>query len=208
MRKVVCMCETSFEADLPEEIDLDAEPGRIGEILSGTFFQVSCPNCATILKPELSVRLVSRKRHLDIQVLPELERLSYHLGEAALPKGAELLIGYAELFERARIIADELDPSAIEIIKYYLRLKAEEGAPESADLSVSYAGFEEDGKGGKGQRLLFHIAGMREGEIAVLPIGRDYYDRIVREMPETMKKEPFTVIFAGPYRSIRALEAS
>lgn len=208
MRKVVCMCETSFEADLPEEIDLDAEPGRIDEILAGTFFQVSCPNCAAILKPELSVRLVSRKRHLDIQVLPELERLSYHLGEASFPKGAEILIGYAELFERARIIADGLDPSAIEIIKYYLCLKAEEGAPESADLSVSFAGLQDDGKGGKGQRLLFHITGIREDEIAVLPIGKDYYERILKEMPETMKKEPFTAIFAGPYRSIRMLEAS
>ena len=116
MRKVTCMCETSFDADLPEEIDLDSEPGRIDEILSGTFFQVSCPNCGTILKPELPVRLLSRKRGMDIQVLPELERLSFHLGEVTVPKGAELLIGYAELFERARMVTDGLDPAAMEII--------------------------------------------------------------------------------------------
>jgi len=197
------MCETSFDADLPEEIDLDAEPGRIDEILSGTFFQVSCPSCGTLLKPELSVRLLSRKKHLDIQVLPELERLSFHLGEVSVPKGAELLIGYAELFERARMIADGLDPAAVEIIKYYLLLKAEEGAPESAELSVAYAGLQE----GSG-KLLFHIRGMKEGEIAVLPIGRDYYERILKEAPSTIKKEPFDAIFAGPYRSIKVLEAS
>jgi hypothetical protein len=197
------MCETSFDADLPEEIDLDAEPGRIDEILSGIFFQVSCPNCGTTLKPELAVRLLSRKRHMDVQVLPELERLSFHLGEVSVPKGAELLIGFAELFERARIMADDLDPAAVEIIKYYLLLKAEEGAPDSAELSVSYAGLQE----GSG-KLLFHIGGIREGEIAVLPIGRDYYDRILKEVPATVKKEPFDAMFAGPYRSIKVLEAS
>lgn len=203
MRKVTCMCETSFEADLPEEIDLDAEPGRIDEILSGTFFQVSCPNCGTTLKPELSVRLLSRKRGMDLQVLPELERLSFHLGEVAVPKGTELLIGYAELFERARMLADGLDPTVLEVIKYYLLLKAEEGAPESAELSVAYAGPQE----GTG-KLLFHIAGMKEGEIAVLPIGRDYYDRIRKDLPSTLRQEPFDALFKGPYRSIKALEAS
>lgn len=203
MRKVTCMCETSFEADLPEEIDLDAEPGRIDEILSGTFFQVSCPNCGTVLKPELPVRLLSRKRGMDIQVLPELERLSFHLGEVRVPKGAELLIGYAELYERARMVTDGLEPAAIEIIKYYLLLKAEEGAPESAELSVAYAGLQE----GTG-KLLFHIGGMKEGEIAVLPIGRDYYERILKEASSTMKKEPFDAMFAGPYRSLKVLEAS
>lgn len=203
MRKVTCMCETSFEADLPEEIDLDAEPGRIDEILSGTFFQVSCPNCGTVLKPELPVRLLSRKRGMDLQVLPELERLSFHLGEVTVPKGAELLIGYAELFERARMLTDGLEPGAMEIIKYYLLLKAEEGAPESAELSVAYAGLQE----GTG-RLLFHIGGMKEGEIAVLPIGRDYYERILKEASATMKKEPFDAMFAGPYKSIKVLEAS
>ena len=203
MRKVTCMCETSIEADLPEEIDLDAEPGRIDEILSGTFFQVSCPNCGNILKPELSVRLRSRKRGMDVQVLPELERLSFHLGEVTVPKGAELLIGYAELFERARMLTDDLDPTAMEIIKYYLLLKAEEGAPESAELSVAYAGLQE----GTG-KLVFHIGGIKEDEIAVLPIGRDYYDRILKDIPATVKKEPFDAMFAGPYRSIRVLEAS
>jgi len=197
------MCETSFEADLPEEIDLDAEPGRIDEILSGTFFQVSCPNCGTVLKPELPVRLLSRKRGMDIQVLPELERLPFHLGEVRVPKGAELLIGYAELYERARMVTDGLEPAAIEIIKYYLLLKAEERAPESAELSVAYAGLQE----GTG-KLLFHIGGMKEGEIAVLPIGRDYYERILKEASSTMKKEPFDAMFAGPYRSLKVLEAS
>lgn len=204
MRKVTCMCETSFEADLPEAIDIDAEPGRIDEILAGTFFRVSCPNCGTDLKPELPVRLSSRRLGLDIQVLPEMERLSFHLGEVTVPKGAELIIGYAELFERARILKDGLDPAAIEVIKYYLRLKAEEGAPENAELSVAYVGVQGEDKA----KLLFHISGMKEGEIAVLPIKRDYYDRVRSELPSTMKKDPFDAIFGGPYHSIRVLEAS
>ncbi len=96
------MCETSFDADLPEEFDLDATPEVIGQILAGDFLAVSCPSCGARLKPELRVRLVSKKSGMDLVALPELERISLYRGAAQLPKGSEALVGYPELFERAR----------------------------------------------------------------------------------------------------------
>jgi len=199
MRKVTCMCETSFDADLPEEIDLDAEPGRLAEILDGSFFKVVCPSCGAELKPELRVRLRSRARSLDLVVLPELERMSLYRGKSDLPKGAEALVGYAELYERARILSDSLDPETIEILKYWLAVKAEESAPD-AELSVTYAGT-------AGEKLRFHLSGLKEGEVAVLPVGRDLYDRTFSDKVRTRRTDPFDKVFAGPYRSIRVLEA-
>jgi hypothetical protein len=199
MRKVTCRCETSFDADLPEEIDLDAEPGRLAEILDGAFFKVVCPSCGASLKPELRVRLISRARGMDLIVLPELERMSLYRGKADVPKSSEVLVGYAELFERARIVADALDPEVIEILKYWLVVKAEESSPE-AELSVSYAGMESG-------KLRFHLGGLKAGEVAVLPIGRELYDKAGADKARTLRSEPFDKVFAGPYRSIRILEA-
>jgi len=199
MRNVTCRCEKSFDADLPDEIDLDAEPGRIDQILSGDFFAVACPECGARLKPELRVRILSRKRSLDLTVLPELERVSLYRGAAGLPKGGQALVGYEELYEWARILRDGLDADAVEILKYWMEAKAVEQAPE-ADIIVSYSG-KKDGK------LVFHVAGLRESEIAVLPVDESTYAKTLADKPRTMRAEPFDKVFAGPYRSIRALEA-
>jgi len=199
MRTVTCICENSFEADLPDEIDLDAEPGRIGQILDKTFFAITCPSCGTKLEPELRVRLVSRSKGIDFTVLPELERMSLYRGKTTLPKGSAVLVGYPELRERARIIADGLDPDCVEIIKYFLLLKAEERSPES-DVSISYGGMD-------GDNLLFRAAGIKEGELALLHVSKALYEQTLSDKARTLRSEPFDRIFKGPYRSIRALEA-
>jgi hypothetical protein len=199
MRKVTCMCETTFDADLPEEIDLDARAGVLGEILQGEFLAVACPSCGARLKPELRVRLVSRKRGLDLVALPELERMSVYRGAAELPKGAQAVIGYPELFERARVLEDGLDPDAVEIIKYWLVQKAEEQSPE-AEIAVAYAGK-------KGGKLAFHLSGLKEGQVAILPVDPETYAKTLADKARSVREPPFDRIFKGPYRSIRMLEA-
>jgi hypothetical protein len=192
------MCETVFDADLPEEVDIDASPGTLDEILKGEFLSVRCPNCGNTLKPELRVRLVSEKRKLDLVMVPELERMSVYMGKAGIPSGAEAIVGYAELFERAKLLADGLDPEAVEILKYFLVQKAEEQAPE-ADISVAYAG-KKDGK------LSFHLSGLKEGQVAVLPIDPSTYAKTLADKPRSAREAPFDRIFKGSYRSIRMLE--
>lgn len=194
------MCETSFDADLPEEIDVDEKPGTISQILEGSFFAVTCPSCGSLLKPELEVRLSSRIRNFDIQVIPEIERLAFYLGSRQI-SAPEVLIGYNELYERARMLEDGLDPTTIEIIKYYLLLKADERAPEGAAIRVAYAGLTPDG------RLNFHVSGIKPNEVAVLPLSKDMYSKTFAGRTATLAQDPFTDIFKGPYRSIRALEA-
>jgi hypothetical protein len=199
MRKVTCMCETSFEADLPDELDLDENPAVLADILRGEFLAVDCPSCGARLKPELKVRLVSKKSGMDLVALPELERMSLYRGATDLPKGAEALVGYPELFERARILVDGLDPESIEIIKYWLVQKAAEQSPE-AEISAAYAGK-------KGDKLAFHLSGLREGQVAVLPVDPATYQKTLADKARSLRQAPFDRIFKGPYRSIRALEA-
>jgi hypothetical protein len=199
MRKVTCMCETSFDADLPEELDLDANPGTLDDILRGEFLAVDCPSCGARLKPELRVRLVSKKAGMDLVALPELERMSLYRGALDLPKGAQALVGYPELFERARILVDGLDPEAVEIIKYWLVQKAAEQSPD-AEISAAYAGR-------KGEKLAFHLTGLKEGQVAVLPVDQETYARTLADKARSLRQAPFDRIFRGAYRSIRILEA-
>jgi hypothetical protein len=199
MRKVTCMCETSFEADLPEEIDLDQSPGTLEQILSGDFLSVDCPSCGARLKPELKVRLFSKKEGMDLVAVPELERNSIYRGAVELPRGAQVLVGYPELFERARMIADGLDPETVEIIKYWLVQKAAEQAPE-AEIGAAYAGK-------KGDKLAFHLSGLKEDQIAVLPVDPETYAKTLADKARSLRQSPFDRIFKGPYRSIRILEA-
>jgi len=193
------MCETSFDADLPEEIDLDSSPSALAQILSGDFLAVECPSCGARLKPELRVRLFSKKNGMDLVAIPELERNALYRGAVDLPKGAEALVGYPELFERAKMIQDGLDPESVEIIKYWLVQKAAEQSPE-ADISASYAGKKEG-------RLAFHLMGLKEGQVAVLPIDPKTYDKTFADKARSLRQAPFDRIFKGSYRSIRILEA-
>lgn len=197
MRQVTCMCETSFDADLPEEVDLDLKGEALNQIIDGEFLAVTCPNCGARLKPELRVHLVSKRRKLDIVCLPEMERMSLYLGSASVPDGAEAVVGYAELYERAKILADGFDAEAIEILKYLVAEKAEDESPE-AEVSISYAG-KKDGK------LQFHVSGLKEGEVAVLPLAQAIYDKTLADKAKTKAEAPFDRVFKGPYRSIRIL---
>jgi hypothetical protein len=199
MRKVTCMCETIFDADLPEEVDLDSSAETLDEILRGDFLAVTCPVCGVRLKPELRVRLVSKRSGLDLVALPELERVSLYRGAVELPKGAEAVVGYPELFERARILVDCLDPEAVEIIKYWLLQKAAEQAPD-AEISVAYAGK-------KDEKLAFHLVGLKEGQVAVVPVEPGTYAKTLSEKARSIREAPFDRIFKGPYRSTRSLEA-
>lgn len=202
MRSLTCHCEKTFEADLPESIDLDRDEECLKAIISGDFMNVTCPNCGSLLKPELATRLSSAKRGLDLYALPESERFSVYAGTVEAPKGCELLVGYAELRERAFVLQAKLDARVVEILKYHLLAKALQSPGAEEEVIVSFAGKQADG------RLRFELSGLKPGELAVLALPFDRYERAVSESSKTLKTEPFATIFAGVYRSIRSLEAS
>jgi hypothetical protein len=202
MASLTCSCDKSFEVELPDLIDLDAEPGRSAEILSGEFLALSCPHCGRRIKPEPRLRLVSRRGGIDLLVLPESERSAFIAGTLSLPAGSQsFLIGYAELHERILALSEGLDAEAVELLKYYILAKALASAPPESEIRARLAGREADG------RLRFEISGLREGEVAVLRIDEDRLGRARSELPGLRTKEPFSRFLSGPYRSVRALEA-
>lgn len=199
MKSLTCPCETVFEADIPDTVDLDEKPEALADILNGTFLSASCPNCGNLVKPDLAVRVLSPGRGLDVQVIPELDRWAFYRGAIELPKGAEAVIGYRELAERVRALRDGLSPQALEMIKYLLLARAEQDNPE-AQIVIEYAGRGDSG-------LEFDVWGLKEGQAGVLRIPEELYRKMLSELPDKAAEDPFARIFAGSYRSIRVLEA-
>ena len=200
MRTIHCHCDKSFEADVPDTLDLSSDAGLLARIAEGDFMTFTCPHCGARVKPEFPVRVKGASQGRDIQVLPEIERLALYAGKGEVPAGCEALVGYPELIERARLLRDGLDPEASEIVKFYLLGRAEEANPD-ADLAVLYAGSEEG-------KLVYHLYGAREGETGVLRVPGETYRGVLADKRRKMQEEPFKEIFKGPYRAVRALEAS
>ncbi|MCX7025685.1 MAG: CpXC domain-containing protein [Spirochaetes bacterium] len=200
MKSITCLCEKTIDADLPDEVDLDANPGERATIMEGTFFTVVCPSCGTVLKPELPVRIRSASLCIDVFVLPESERASCYAGAAAVPSACDILIGYDELVERVSLASEGLEPFPIEVLKYFLLRRAMESSPD-ADISVRYHGMEEG-------KLVFHIIGMKEGETGIIRVPSETYSEIAADQASYRSKPPYDLIARGPYRSVRVLETA
>lgn len=199
MRSITCFCEHTFDADLPEEIDLDREPAWLESIISGDFFKITCPNCGKVLKPDLETRLRYPSKKLDLVLIPELERTTFYRGQYKLPAGVECVIGFPELQDRVRAVRDGFDYRAVEIMKHVYLTKAEESDPD-ADASVYYRGKEADGA------LCFHVFGLSSGKVAVVKAPLGMYELVLRELPERMKTEPYSIILQPPYVSVKRFD--
>ncbi len=61
-------------------------------------------------------------------------------------------------------------------------------------------------RGIEGGKLLFHIAGLRESEVAVARLEQALYDRIVADLVNRLAEEPFRDFCEPPYVSLRRVE--
>lgn len=197
MRTITCRCDAEIELDLPEAINLDGDPASRAAMAAGTFLNTVCPGCGASLHPELELRVTMPSAGLDALVVPEPERLSVYRGKKTAGGNGEVIIGFAELFERMRLLRDGLDPAANEIVKYVLLGKAEESEPDS-DIAVRYHGREDS-------RLVFHVIGLASGQVGVVRLPAESYERVLKDLPKAMKRAPFDLVFSGPYRSINKL---
>ena len=117
MKQIACRCDAIVDVDAPDIIDFDADPSYIPKLAAGDSPSANCPRCGAVVRAELPFRVVSKSRGLDLVVLPELERLSAYRGKADVGGTAEIVLGYQELFERARMVRDGLEPKAVEALK-------------------------------------------------------------------------------------------
>jgi hypothetical protein len=201
MREITCMCENTFEAELPDSIDLGKNPEYITNILDGTFMSVTCPQCGKLLKPDFPMNIADKKRGINIAYIPELDRDTYHLGKLQykLDSPTRVVIGFRELFEKIKAIEDKLDDRVIELIKYYLLTKAVESGTPGDSISIYF-------EGKTGESLQFNIEGLRKDEIAVSKIDKAMYDKTAKEIDKKSKEEPFRQFLTPPYVSITKID--
>jgi hypothetical protein len=197
MKAFTCYCEKEVDLGIDDTVDLDEFPNHYEAMKENRFLVITCPHCGATIKPEVSVRVVSRLKKIDYFVIPELERLTFYRGKVKAPAGSEVLIGYPELFERIRILDYGLNHESVEVIKYYLQCKAEESDPEG-DITIYFR--KKDAKG-----LIFNAYGFSSGDAAEIPVPLETYSKISENIEQTSKQEPFSEIFSGSYRSMKKL---
>jgi hypothetical protein len=197
-RKIACFCENTFDAQIPEEADLAVEPDVEGLILSGDFMAVACPACGKRLTPEYPFRLSSVSGIGEIFLVPEADRVIFARGRLPYAVGSptRVVVGFGELTEKVLIGRSGLDDRVVEIMKFYLLTGSSEGLDGERGLSLSY-------KGEKEGRFVFHIAGVKEKEIAVARLSREFYLRIHSEIEKRVAEEPFRDFCAPPWVSLR-----
>jgi len=207
-RKITCLCDKVFEAEVPEEIDLDANPAYLDEIKNGSFFNFICPGCGKKHKPEFPLSILWPSKKLRFEVLPEPERGEFYKREKKGSDAAETIIGYPEMADRLAVIHDGFEPAPVEALKYYLLLKAEEQYPDE-ELEIWYFGFSKggDASGGDSQGtesfLEFHIHGIKENEVAVMKVPLSLYEKTLHDYKSNPNKEIFSILRVQTYLSIK-----
>ncbi|MDR1565855.1 MAG: CpXC domain-containing protein [Treponema sp.] len=210
IQKIPCFCDNTFSVEIPEEIDIDARPDYLDQIINGTFLNFTCPRCGKKHKPEFNITVLWPGKKLRIEVFTELDRGEFYRRKKDVsdknPLKKETVIGYPELADRLMVLRDGLEPAAVEAIKYYLQLKAEETYPED-EIETWYAGSSDSG-------LEFHIHGISRGqnteegakneeEVAVMKISRDLYQKTLDDYIKHPKNEIFTALRLRSYLSVK-----
>ena len=204
-RKIPCVCENSFEVEIPEEIDLDTNKEYLDEISNGNFLNFTCASCGKNLKPEFPISILWPSRKLQFEVLPELNRGEFYRTKKTPGKKTaytvQIIIGYPELADRIAVIRDGFEPVPIEAIKYLLQVKAEEQYPDD-EPAVWYFGStsalgESDGS------IEFHIHGIKDSQVAVMKVPMSLYQKTLSDYKDNPKKEIFNILKFSDYISVK-----
>jgi hypothetical protein len=198
-RKIPCFCDNSFEVEVPEEIDLDKNNEYLSEIQNGRFLNFTCSSCGKNHKPEFPILILWPSKNQRFEVFPEMDRGEFYRGRKNSTEKSlyptETIIGYPELADRLAVIRDGFDPVPVEVIKYYLQLKAEEQYPDD-ELDIWYFGSNKDD-------IEFHIHGIKDNEVAVMKVPISLYQKTMEDYIANPKKEIFGILRVGSYLSVK-----
>jgi hypothetical protein len=227
MRTIECNCEKNFEVDIPDIFDLDQEPQRLEEIINGSFLTFKCPHCDSIIKPELPFEVIRKSKKFHLFFVPEQDRSKVRAGEITVntdnPDGlaVRLVIGYFEFVEKLNMLEMDLNDLAIEVLKYHILTKAvslesdveedeQTRQPGEATDKKEETGTEADAiyvyfREKKANQLIFHIHNLRPDDVAIIKLNLEVYEKSLKNLEQTLRKDPFKEILSLPYVSINKL---
>jgi len=202
-RRIACFCDKVFDAEIADSADLEADPDVEKQIDSGDFMAVTCPQCGKRLTPEFPFRLALRGGRGELLMVPEKDRGGLARGKLDYPADNpyRIVVGFPELAEKLRILADGFDDRVIEIMKYYLLTGSMADEDQERDITLRYKGQEEG-------RHVFHVLGMKEGEIGVARLGGDVYKKIAADIDARAGEDPFRDFCTPPWISVRRLSGA
>lgn len=201
-QKITCFCGSNFSVDFDEDFNLDQSPETLSQIMDGSFLSFVCPGCNKKHKPEFPVFINWPSKKLKLEVLPELDRGEFYRRKKDIP-GTETVIGYPELADRLSVVRDGLEPIAVEALKYYLLLKAEENYPDN-QISVWYSGTATGA--GQDKCIEFHIHGIKENEVAVSRIPWNLYEKTLADFRKKPRQELFVSLRTRSYLSVQNMQ--
>jgi hypothetical protein len=187
------VCGTNILIDYEEDIDLDTETKYLEEIFNGTFMSYKCTFCERNNKPEFPINIEWKSKKIKMKVIPELERGEFYRGKNDDSK-IETIIGYPEMADRLSVINDGLEPVIIEALKAYLLDKAAENYPDK-EVNAWYHSNSSAG-------IEFHLDGIRHGEVAVMRIPQDVYNKTFNDYKKNPKNGIFPSLRVRSYLSV------
>ena len=209
---ISCFCGANIPFEYDEEADIDENSGHLTKMMEGVFMSVNCPSCGKKHKPEFRITVIWKSKNLRMEVIPELERGEYYLAafnnpardkkiKTSIPNTAKLsaqtIIGFPEMADRLAVIKDGFEPVVIETLKSFLLTKAAENYPEK-EINAWYHNSSSSG-------IEFHLDGIRKGEVAVMRIPLDTYEKTLSDYRKHPKKDIYKSLYAGSYLSVQNL---
>ncbi|MFP4363816.1 MAG: CpXC domain-containing protein [Spirochaetia bacterium] len=191
---VKCICENEMTINFPDQISTKDDPDLLSKIEKGDFQKFICDSCGKELKLELPVRIIDKANKIDVFFIPKEEAKDYVTGKTGYRPVGRAVIGYPELIEKIRVLTAKLDDKAIELIKYYLLQKAD----ADENISIYFHNIDSD-------KIVFHIHGMKEEEVGVIPVPLKVYKDTQKQVKEKEKEPPFSLILSEPYISVNNL---
>jgi len=195
-KNIVCPCGNNIPFNFDEEIDLDKNTEILDSVLKGTFMSFNCPSCFKVHKPEFKITFYWKSKNYDLTVLPELDRGDFYLKKKET-YAHDIVIGFPEMADRLTVIKDDLEPAVIETLKAYILAQAEEKYPDNDIEAWYYCTVP--------SALEFHLDGIRKGEVAVMRIPQEMYDKTLSEYKKHPKNSNFTALRVRSYLSVQNL---
>jgi hypothetical protein len=195
-KNITCLCGNNNLIDYEEEVDLDQKPENLTDILSGTFMSYKCTYCDKKNKPEYPITIVWKSKNLKMRVLPELERGDFYRNKKENYQ-FETIISFPEMADRLAVINDGLEPVIIETLKSFLLDKAAENYPDK-EINAWYHSNSPDG-------VEFHLDGIRRGEVAVMRIPQELYNKFLADYKKNPKSGIFPQLRVRSYLSVQNL---